>query len=138
MAAAYKAFLKKLDSDAEAREVVPKKPPYAAIISGLALIILLFSAGAFIISTHNKTPSTPQEIVELTSLNVESVPIGAQIFIDGSFKGKTPLKLDIPLGKHEVRLSLPEYYEWEEQLQLEEKGEIPLSIRLVPSGKQGE
>ena len=138
MAAAYKAFLKKLHSDATAREVVPKKPPYAAIISGLALIILLFAAGAFIISTHDKTPSTPQEIVELTSLNVESVPVGAQIFIDGSFRGKTPLKLDIPLGKHEVRLSLPEYYEWEAQIALEEKGEIPLSVRLVPSGKQGE
>ncbi len=136
MAAAYRAFLKKLDSDAAAREAVPKKPPYAAIISGLALIILLFSAGAFYISTHHEESTAPagtQEIVELTSLNVESEPIGAQIFIDGSFRGKTPLKLDIPLGKHEVRLSLPEYYEWEAQLALEEKGEIPLSVRLVPS-----
>ena len=141
MAAAYRAFLKKLEYDAAAPEAVPKKTPLAAIISGLALIIILFSAGAFYISAHKKettTPAAQQKRVELTSLNVESVPIGAQIFIDGSFKGKTPLKLDIPMGKHEVRLSLPEYYEWEAQIALEEKGEIPLSVRLVPSAEQGE
>ena len=83
-------------------------------------------------------PAAAKEQVELTSLNVESVPVGAQIYIDGSLKGKTPLKLDVPLGKHEVRLSLPEYYEWEAQIALEEKGEIPLSVRLVPSGEQNE
>ena len=141
MAAAYRAFLKKLDSDATAGETAPKKTPYAAIISVLVLIILLFSSGAFYISKHQKgsnMPAAAKEQVELTSLNVESVPVGAQIYIDGSLKGKTPLKLDVPLGKHEVRLSLPEYYEWEAQIALEEKGEIPLSVRLVPSGEQNE
>lgn len=141
MAAAYRTFLKELESDATAREEAPRKKPHAVIIAGLALVIILLSAGALYISTHKQesnTLSAPQEQVELTSLNVESIPIGAQIFIDGSFKGKTPLQLDIPLGKHEVRLSLPEYYEWEAQLALEEKGEIPLFVRLVPSGEQGE
>ncbi len=141
MAAAYKDFLRKLESDAAVKETAPKKTPYAAIISVLVLIVLLFSAGAFYLATHKKAANMPaagQEQVELTSLNVESIPVGAQIFIDGSFKGKTPLKLDVPLGKHEVRLSLPEYYEWEAQITLEEKGEIPLSVRLVPSGEQNE
>ena len=141
MATAYRDFLRKLETDAAVKETAPKKPPYTAIISVLVLIILLFSAGAFYLTTSKKesnTTAAPKEQVELTSLNVESIPIGAQIYIDGSFKGKTPLKLDVPLGKHEVRLSLPEYYEWEAQIALEEKGEIPLSVRLVPSGEQNE
>lgn len=44
-------------------------------------------------------------------LNVSTTPLGAQVFIDDEFKGKTPFKIKLPMGKHEVRLSLPEYYE---------------------------
>lgn len=65
-------------------------------------------------------------------LKVESVPTGAQVFLDGSFQGKTPLTLELSLEKYEVRLSLPNYYEWEAQLQLNEEGETPLFCRLIP------
>ncbi len=65
-------------------------------------------------------------------LNVKSEPVGAQVFVDGGFKGKTPLYLELPLGKHEIRLNLPDHYDWEAQVDLEEEGETPLLVRLIP------
>jgi hypothetical protein len=35
------------------------------------------------------------------------------------------------LGTYEVRLSLPDYYEWEGQLQLQSTEEIPLTVSLL-------
>ncbi|MBI5590685.1 MAG: serine/threonine protein kinase [Deltaproteobacteria bacterium] len=69
--------------------------------------------------------------VLLSVLNVSSNPSSAQVFIDGSFKGNTPLKLDLPVGKYEVRVSLADYYEWEAQVHLKDPGELPLFARLI-------
>ena len=82
-------------------------------------------------SSRSEAPP-PAQIARPAVLKVESVPAGAQVFLDGSFKGKSPLNFDLPLGKYEVRLSMPNYYEWEAQLQLREEGETPLLVRLVP------
>lgn len=65
-------------------------------------------------------------------LKVESKPIGAQVFVDGSFMGKAPLDLELPLGKHEVHLTFPDHYKWEAQVELTEEGETPLHVRLLP------
>ena len=65
-------------------------------------------------------------------LMVTSSPSGAQVFLDDSLKGSTPINLEIPMGKYEVRVSLPDYLEWEAQLQISEPGETPLNVRLIP------
>ena len=65
-------------------------------------------------------------------LKVESVPSGAQVFFNDSLKGETPLKLELPIGKYKVRLNLHDHHEWEAQLLLDEEGEIPLFITLLP------
>jgi hypothetical protein len=83
-------------------------------------------------SLAQKNTASLGDMAANTVLIIESSPPGAQIFIDGVFKGKSPLHLDLPLGKHEVRLNLPNHYEWEAQLQLREEVETPLYVRLVP------
>jgi eukaryotic-like serine/threonine-protein kinase len=65
-------------------------------------------------------------------LNISSNPSNAQVYLDGSFKGNSPLKLDLPSGKYEVRVSLTDYYEYEAQVQLKDPGELPLFVRLIP------
>ena len=77
-------------------------------------------------------PDQLAPIVIQAFLKVDSVPGGAQVFLDGSLKGETPLRLELPIGKYEVRLSLHDHHEWEAQLQLDEEGEIPLFVRLLP------
>ncbi|HLZ19140.1 MAG TPA: PEGA domain-containing protein, partial [Smithellaceae bacterium] len=68
-------------------------------------------------------------------LNVESTPPGAQIFIDGNFKGKTPSRLEVTAAKHEIRLVLTGYYEWEAQVEPPENGDFPLTVNLIKSGQ---
>ena len=82
-------------------------------------------------SSRGESPSGMQ-VAKPGVLKVDSVPAGAQVFLDGSFQGKTPLTLELSLGKYEVRLSLPDYYEWEAQLLLNKEGETPLFCRLIP------
>jgi serine/threonine protein kinase len=65
-------------------------------------------------------------------LKVESRPSGAQVYIDGDSRGKTPLRVTPTIGKHEVRIALPQYHEWKAQVQLAEAMEMPLVVRLNP------
>jgi hypothetical protein len=92
----------------------------------LCVGVILVAGTIFIIQTFIKPKA---------ELRVSTTPLGAQVFIDDEFKGKTPFKIKLPMGKHEVRLSLPEYYEWEAQLQLDKKGETPLEVDLEPMVK---
>ncbi|SPD73086.1 putative Mitogen-activated protein kinase kinase kinase [uncultured Desulfobacterium sp.] len=68
----------------------------------------------------------------LSALKVASVPEGAQVFVDNSFKGKTPISVKLPFGKYEVKLSLSEYHDWEAQIRIDKEGEIPLNVRMFP------
>lgn len=66
------------------------------------------------------------------TIKINSVPDKALIYVNKDLKGKTPLNLKLPLGIHELRLSFPEYFEWQAQLQLSEETDVPLLIQLVP------
>jgi hypothetical protein len=63
---------------------------------------------------------------------VRSEPAGADIFVDGAFKGQAPLKIELPLGTHEMKLTSPHHFDWEGQLLLEQEGTVPLTVRMVP------
>ncbi len=49
---------------------------------------------------------------ETGSLDVASRPDGARITVDGEFAGTTPTRLDLPVGRHEVRIELDGYQTW--------------------------
>jgi serine/threonine-protein kinase len=58
-------------------------------------------------------------------LVINSEPEGAQVYVNGEFKGKTPTELSLPMGKYEVRLNLPDHLEWEGQIDLDTPGQRP-------------
>jgi serine/threonine protein kinase len=102
------------------------------------MILGIFGGIYYFIGPYKDQPKSitePKEAIsqpEYSVLNVTSSPTGAQVYINNSYNGQTPLNLKIPFGKHEVRLNLPDYYDWEAQLQLNEAGETPLFVRLIP------
>lgn len=78
------------------------------------------------------SPAGPaQSPAASSSLAVTSTPDGAQVFVDSMFKGTTPLNILLVPGSYEVRLNLPDYYEWEAQIQIGEADPTPLTVRLV-------
>lgn len=113
---------------AEERKVKTKIPVFLIVI---ALVVL--GGGVYYLKFRYAASAHIEKKVIPAFLKTESMPPGANVFIDGMFKGKTPLRLELSLeGKYEVRLTLPDYNDWEAQVQLKNKGETPLFVQLIP------
>ncbi len=112
--------------------ILPKKKSFS---KGLFIVFVFIAATmtAGYIAYHLISPENSVNLaVKKALVKVVSTPAGAQVFVDNFLKGETPLDMELPLGKHEIRLSLSEYYGWEASLQLDQDVEIPLVVRLVP------
>jgi serine/threonine-protein kinase len=119
----------------------------AAAVAGvvIAALVVYYAVGTRVPSQQVEPPAkkepqapsstTPKgdEKTRRGTLVVESRPIGAQVFVDGAYQGKTPAKVDLDVGKHEVRVSLRNHNDWEAQVELTGEGETPLNVTLTPS-----
>ena len=77
--------------------------------------------------------SNHEPVLMVSTLQIGSDPNGAQVYVDGMLSGVTPLDMKLPVGKHEVRLALPKYYDWQAQIELTEKNQVqPIFFRLLP------
>jgi serine/threonine-protein kinase len=133
LAEALKGSLKIIEPTAVKFKPTPMKSRNIVfLIIGIVILIGIVGSLSYFYLFPKNEPPTKVEKIKLGSLKVESLPEGAQLFIDGTFKGQTPTKLDLPAGKHEVRITLQDHYDWEAQVQLKEDGETPLMIRLIP------
>ena len=54
----------------------------------------------------------------------------AQVYVDGTLRGTTPLKVDVPPGKHRVRITHAGYRNWEYQVSVMETREYPINVVL--------
>lgn len=99
---------------------------------------LLFAAGLalYIFIPSGSTTKHSVGTLDNAILSVESSPPGAQIFVDEVLKGTTPARINLAAGKHEVRLSMPNYYAWEAQVDIEGKEAAPLVVRLLPMNEK--
>ena len=67
---------------------------------------------------------------QMAVLKAESTPDGAELWVDGSLRGRTPLEIRLDLGKHSMRAVAPGHEEWTETLDLNEPGARSLKIEL--------
>ena len=128
---ALRAFLKSREP-ARAGQVEKKKSPFAMVMAAVLVLVVIAAGAFFFLTSKNQAP------VEMGAFKVESLPTDAQVYIDGAFKGKSPLAIELPIGGHEVRMIMPDYYEWEAQVQVEKQQGPPLKIELAPVEKSGQ
>jgi hypothetical protein len=82
---------------------------------------------------------TGEPVLMVSMLKVHSQPNGAQVYVNGLLVGKTPLAWELPVGKHEVRLALPDYYDWKAQIELTDRHKtLPVFFRLLSVNKDAE
>ena len=132
MAVPLKACLHRRKSDMGIRQIDRRPKPLIGLYTVLIMIVLLVIGGLIYTLYTNTLVSVTVPLKPSAMLNVTSDPPEAQIFLDGSFKGKTPLKLNLPLGKYEMRLSHSNHHDWDAQIRLDEEKEMPLFVKLVP------
>ena len=120
------------------KHVVPRY-----VVPALLILLILVGGGAWYYiasrdgdSGNASKTEKKQDTVKSAALDVNSAPEGARVFVDGDLQGMTPLRLKLARGKHEVRLGLTGYYEWEAQVDLGEEASPPLSVTLVPLERQ--
>ena len=71
-----------------------------------------------------------KQALKRTPLTIISNPQGVRAYIDGNFKGTTPLTLMLPIGKHHIRMTRSGYQDINSEIKLEETMEYPLSFNL--------
>lgn len=114
---------------------VPRRRILKSFLVAGVLAILLAAAGIGLKVFPLKKPldkEPPKPPAETARLVIESDPSDAAVFVNGALKGRTPLTLELPLGKQEVRMQLPEYYDWEAQIDLDRAEETPIFVKLNP------
>lgn len=57
-------------------------------------------------------------------LPVNSTPAGADVICNGSYRGKTPMVLELTKGEHEIRLVLPGHEVWDRKVSVNGKIEV--------------
>lgn len=134
MAEALKSTFTDSQSDKSSFNIIGKLRSNLLGVFLITVLVVAIMAGGiyYYINIMHTKPEPVVNIKKNAVLQIDSTPNGAQVFMNNLFKGKTPLILKLPLGKYEIRMSLPEYYEWEAELHLDKEEEIPLAVQLVP------
>ncbi|MEW6617852.1 MAG: PEGA domain-containing protein [bacterium] len=80
-------------------------------------------------SEPSTTPSPPTE----QTLTISSIPPGAEIYLDGEMKGKTPKSINVSVGIHLIEIAKDSYEVWRKEITITE-GEAPegISAPLTP------
>lgn len=78
---------------------------------------------------HGSSPRTPSP--RLGSFEVTSWPQGADVFVDGQHAGRTPLRLDVPEGRYDIRVQAPGYRPWSRTSTIRPGGSERYSVRLT-------
>ncbi|MBL7136291.1 MAG: PEGA domain-containing protein [Candidatus Marinimicrobia bacterium] len=84
---------------------------------------------AYQISGLGKLETIP--VISKTALNISTDPIGVHIYIDGLYKGESPLEIEVEPGyKHRLK-AVAEFYEtWEKVYELQKDQILDIAIAL--------
>ncbi|HSH69256.1 MAG TPA: serine/threonine-protein kinase [Deferrisomatales bacterium] len=104
---------------------------FVKVVGPLALLLAVVTG--YLAVRHEAPPpvAAPAPVASGT-LKVQTEPAGAQLFLGGGFQGVTPVEMTLPAGRHEVRLTLPGYADWEAQVRVRTDRETPLTVQLTP------
>jgi eukaryotic-like serine/threonine-protein kinase len=137
MAEALNAVLPEAQAQVDPGPPAPQKSKVKMVAALAVLLSLSLGVGGYFILGQRAADGTgigaaaiPPD--QLATLKINSDPAGAQVFVDNGLRGRTPLDVPLPVGKYELRLSLPGYLEWQAQVNLDETGDTPLNVTMWP------
>jgi hypothetical protein len=100
------------------------------VVLGLLICCCPVQAGIII-----KPSINPEDL--LGTLSVTSNPSGADIFIDGSNAGQTPLSKSLAIGTYTITVSKTGYVEQSRQIEIKSRSTTTANFQLIPSISTG-
>jgi len=85
--------------------------------------------GMVVMLEQGKLTSVDQTAQPPAKVNVTSEPMGAEVYVDGSFVGSTPSVLPLPSGSYKIEVKSSGYKTWSREIKTLSGGEI--SLRAV-------
>ncbi|WP_243031034.1 PEGA domain-containing protein [Thermus altitudinis] len=71
------------------------------------------------------------------TLVISSTPSGAEVYVEGALRGRTPLSLSLPEGRYQVELRLAGYETYRATVQVRRGETTRLDVRLNPVSRTG-
>ena len=79
----------------------------------------------------------PIKLIPAATLSISSIPSGADVFLDGDWKGTTPTKFESNVGKREVVLTVENHSEYKTYINLKQGEQNKLKdIKLIKEKQQ--
>jgi serine/threonine protein kinase/outer membrane protein assembly factor BamB len=92
-----------------------------------------YSTSVFI--TPGETSSVNVNLkLKTGTLSVTSTPSDALVYVNGEYKGRTPLSLELPPGSYTIKLTKQNYLDYETTLTIQAGETKSISASLVPIG----
>jgi hypothetical protein len=66
----------------------------------------------------------------MTTVEFESSPGSAEVYVDGEFRGSTPVRLQLAAGTHRVEIRLPGFQSWSRDLVVVAGDDTRVAARL--------
>jgi hypothetical protein len=66
------------------------------------------------------------------SVDIASVPDGAEVFVDDKFVGNTPETLKLSVGPHNIKLKVDGRKDWERSIEILKDSQLNLKPQLAP------
>jgi hypothetical protein len=76
----------------------------------------------------NQEPAPPPP--PTTGVDFQSSPESAEVFVNGEFRGSTPVRLNLAAGTHTIELRLPGFETWTRELVVVAGDETRVAARL--------
>jgi len=81
---------------------------------------------------------TSKVVPQYGKIKVTSTPSYAKVYLDGVYRGQTPLTLsNIKVGKHTIKVTKKDYYNYSETVQVKGNSTTYVSARLEPVPRTG-
>lgn len=118
------------DSKAKPTATHPKKVSLSKIALALLTLIGLVAVIVYI----QQTPPSPPQSVQGGTVYVQTVPEGANYYIDGKYVGLTPCEAkDIQRGPHRISVKMDGYEEGSQSVEVEPLGKHQIILQLKPT-----
>jgi hypothetical protein len=76
------------------------------------------------------SPAAPAVVPTTGTIEVHSIPEGAEVYVDGTFIGNAPATLKLTPGQHTIRITQSGYKEWSREIGVQVGSEAHLTASL--------